>query len=295
MGVVRLWGAGIVHLIVGLILAVYILSKGKTLIDPPLWKKTVRFALPLIPHYLGFAFLNGTDKLMINAMVGTDKAGIYSLAAVISTIGVLLWSALCVTVTPFVNEMLGQKNYRKISDCILPLLLLIGIVCVLVSLLAPEVIWVLGTKEYMEGIYVVPATVAGVFLHVVYDIFSNVSFFHKKNVRIMLATLFAAVLNIVLNYIFIQQYGYVAASYTTLLSFLLLAVLHYFCAKTIIHESILDLKKTLLLSAVVVAGCVGCSFLYEVRLLRYAFCLGLLAVIYLYRKSFIKSIVDMKV
>ena len=299
LGVVRLWSAAAVNLLVAAVLAVYIVSKGKKLVDTKLWKTTLLFALPLIPHYLGFAFLNGTDKIMIEMMVGMKEAGVYGLAAVISTVGSLLWAALCVTVTPFINEMLGRKTYGKINKNVCPLLLLIGLVCLMVTLLAPEVIWVLGSKKYMEGIYVVPATVAGVFMHIVYDVFSYVAFFHKKTVKIMTATLTAALVNIILNYIFIRQISYVAASYTTLISFALLAVLHYRNMRTIVPEKIFDLKTISLLAAGVTAGCLACNFLYApgliFQILRYVLLAGICGVIVWKYRLFIDAIVDMKV
>ena len=50
---VRLWSAGLVNMAVGLVLFAYILRKGKSFVDIPLWKKTLVVAIPLIPHYLG--------------------------------------------------------------------------------------------------------------------------------------------------------------------------------------------------------------------------------------------------
>lgn len=295
LGIARLWGQGAVNIIVAIVLAVYIVKQGKCLIDLPLWRVTTLFALPLIPHYLGFAFLNGSDRLMIRAMVGIDKAGIYSLAAVISTIGMLAWSALCITITPFVNEMLGTRRYKEIGKQVNPLMYLIGGVCILVTLLAPEVIALLGPSDYQEGVYVVPATVAGVFLHIVYDLFANVSFFHKKTMRIMVSTIVAAITNIVLNYVFIRKYGYIAASFTTLFSFLLLAVLHYISASTIVNERVFELRKIVPLAMAVVALSLGCSILYSLTLPRYLFAFLILIVIVVERRYFINAIVNMKV
>ncbi len=295
LGVVRLWSAGAVNLSVAAVLAVYIFSKGKRPFDRALWRGALIFALPLIPHYLGFAFLNGTDKLMIDSMVGTDKAGIYSLAATISTVGSLLWTALCVTFTPFVNEQLGRKNYGSIRKNTNTLLTLIGIFCVIVTLLAPEVIMILGTDEYMEGVYVVPATVAGVFMHIVYDAFAHVSFFHKRSVRIMLATITAAVTNVVLNYVFINAFGYVAASYTTLISFIVLALMHYGNVRAVEKEKIFDARVIALLSIIVTLACLSCSLLYGVRIARYMIALALFAYVVIDHRRYVGAITDMKV
>ncbi|MGM9614974.1 MAG: lipopolysaccharide biosynthesis protein [Oscillospiraceae bacterium] len=295
LAVVRLWSAGAVNLAVAATLYTYIWIKGKTFIDLPLWKKTFAFALPLIPHYLGFAFLNGTDKIMIQSMVGSDKAGIYSLAAVISTVGSLLWQALCVSLTPYMYAKLGARKFNDVREGVKPLLILVGLCCVLISLAAPEIIRILSTEEYLEGIYVVPPIAAGVFMHILYDVFSNISFFHKKSVLIMLATVTAAAVNVVLNYVCIRQFGYVAAGYTTLASYTLLAILHYGISVKIEKEKVFDVRFSILLSLAVIGACLLCNILYALPVLRYILLAAGILIVILKRKYFIHAVSSLEV
>ena len=291
---VRLWSAGIVNIAVGMALFGVICRRGKTFVDIPLWKRTVAVALPLIPHYLGSEMLSSIDKIMIGRMVGEDKAGIYSLAAIISAIGVLLWRALNVMFAPFVNEKLGSRDFASIRRNVKPLLEMAGILCVVAALAAPEIIGLLATEEYSEGIYVVPPIAAGVFIHALYDVFSAVSFFHKKSMRIMIATVTAAIVNVTLNYIFILNFGYLAAGYTTLISNIVLVAMHYWNIRKIEKERIYDGKFSLLLMAAVVGGCLLCNLLYGMTLVRYLVMLGLFALMFVRRKSFIHALISMK-
>lgn len=52
-----------------------------------------------------------------------------------------------------------------------------------------------------------------------------------RTVRISLYTAVAAVINLVLNYIFIPYFGYVAAAYTTIVSYVVALILHTSYAK----------------------------------------------------------------
>lgn len=295
LAVIRLWSAGAVNLAVAVVLYVYVCAKGKKYIDFPLWKKTFAFALPLIPHYLGFALLSGTDKIMIRDMVGADKAGIYSLAAVISAVGSLLWQALCVSVTPYMYAKLGARKFKDVREDIKPLLILVALCCVLISLAAPEIIRILSTEEYLEGVYVVPPIAAGVFMHILYDVFSNISFFHKKSVLIMLATVIAAAMNVAMNYICIKQFGYYAAGYTTLASYMLLAILHYWISVKLEHERVFDARFSVILSIVLLGACLLCNFVYSFYVVRYVFIVAILLVIVLKRKYFIGAISNLGV
>ena len=292
---VRLWSAGLVNMAVGLALFAHILRKGKVFVDLPLWKKTFLVALPLIPHYLGGELLSSMDKIMIDALVGKQEAGIYALAAILSAIGILLWRALSVMFNPFVNAKLGSREFTKIREAVKPLMLVVGILCVIASLAAPEIIRVLATEEYLAGVYVVPPVAAGIFIHAMYDTFAAVSFFHKKSTRIMTATLTAAAVNLVGNYVFIKSFGYIAAGYTTLLSNLVLTAMHYRSARLIEPEEIYDPRFSLRSVALVTAGCLLCNLLYPFTLLRYVLIAVLLGFIVLRRRAVIDMLMGMKV
>ena len=137
---VRLWSSGLINIAVGLVLYVYICRKGKGFWDLPLWKHTIVVAIPLIPHYLGSELLSSIDKIMISQMVGDDKAGIYSLAAILSSIGVLLWRALNVMFAPFINEKLGEREFSSVRKNVKPLLKTAGILCVIAALAAQRLL-----------------------------------------------------------------------------------------------------------------------------------------------------------
>lgn len=205
MGVVRLWSAGIVNLIVAIFLYIYICRRGKKYVDSILWKSTLFVAVPLIPHYLSTVVLSSIDKIMISQMISQNKTGIYSLAAILSAIGVLIWRALSVTYTPFVNSKLGERDFLSIREAVKPLLLVVAAFCILTALAAPEIIGILATKEYYEGIYVVPPIAAGIYTTALYDNFTAISFFHKKSFNIMIATVIAAISNVIMNYVFIMK------------------------------------------------------------------------------------------
>ena len=292
---VRLWSAGLVNMAVGLCLFAHILRKGRVFVDLPLWKKTFLVALPLIPHYLGGELLSSMDKIMIDALVGKQEAGIYALAAILSAIGILLWRALSVMFNPFVNAKLGSREFTRIREAVKPLMLVVGVLCVIASLAAPEIIRVLATEEYLAGVYVVPPVAAGIFIHAMYDTFAAVSFFHKKSTRIMTATLTAAAVNLVGNYVFIKAFGYIAAGYTTLLSNLVLTAMHYRSARLIEPEEIYDPRFSLRSVALVTAGCLLCNLLYPFTLLRYILIAALLGFIVLKRRAVIDMLMGMKV
>ena len=106
---------------------------------------------------------------------------------------------------------------------------------------------------------------------------------------IMIASVVAALMNILLNYIFIPRYGYVAAGYTTLFCYIVYAVCHYLFMRKICNDyidgtQIYSVKKLLLLTAAFLA--VGFVFMltYNYIILRYVLILGICITVSIKRK-----------
>ena len=219
------------------------------------------------------------------------------MTAVISSLGVLAWRALSVSFSPFINEKLGARALKEIDIAVKPLMIFVGAFSILAAMLAPEIIKILATSDYYEGIYVVPPVAGGVFLHVMYNIFAAVSFFHKKSQMIMVATMTASISNIILNYVFIKYFGYIAAGYTTLIANIILTGMHYNNVRKIEKQAIYNGKFLLAVSCIVIGISLLCNFLYaEVMFaVRYMMALGVLVFLWMYRKKLIDALTNMKV
>jgi O-antigen/teichoic acid export membrane protein len=95
---------------------------------------------------------------------------------------------------------------------------------------------IFAPKEYYEAIWIIPPVTMSVFFNFAYTFFATFEFYYEKKSYISLATLIGAVLNVLLNYIFIGIFGYYAAGYTTLFCYILYAVFHYIFMRKICKE-----------------------------------------------------------
>ena len=113
--------------------------------------------------------------------------------------------------------------------------------------------------------------------------------------KTQIATMAAALINIVLNYFCIQKYGYIAAGYTTLFSYLALAVFHYGISRRLEPEKIFNWKYDAALSAIVILACLSSMFVYKINLLRYFTVLLLFVIVIVRRKKYISALGEMRV
>lgn len=91
---------------------------------------------------------------------------------------------------------------------------------------------------------VIPLSFAIYFIFL-YSLPVHIEYFYKKTKFIATGTSLAAGINIALNYFFIRSYGYTASAWTTLASYFLLFVFHWFIAKKIDGNPMFP-KKTII-------------------------------------------------
>lgn len=223
----RILGLVLVELIGYAALFFIQMHRGKKFFSRKFWKYALGFNIPLIPHYLSQSVLNSADRIMIKNMIGAGEAGIYSLAYSISLIMTLFNTALMNTISPWIYQKIKAKRIKEISSAAYATLIAIAGVNLLLIVLAPEAVRVFAPASYGEAIYVIPPVAMSVFFMYGYDLFAKFAFYYEKTRFIMAASMAGAVLNIVLNQIFISEYGYRAAGYTTLACYMIYCVCHY--------------------------------------------------------------------
>lgn len=202
------------------------------------WKYAVLFNLPLVPHYLSQVLLSNCDRIMIDRMIGTDKAGIYGLAYSLSTLLLILNTSINSTMEPWLYRKIRDGKSKEISSVVYSLFIFVAILNLLLICFAPEAIAIFAPQEYYEAIYVIPPVAMSVYFQFTYVSFGVFEFYYKKTYFVTIATLSGAFVNIVLNYLFIRVFGYYAAGYTTLFCYMIFSILHYIFMKKIVKENL---------------------------------------------------------
>lgn len=201
--------------------------KGKSLYLKEYWMLGLRMNVPLIPHYLSTIILGQSDRFMINYYCGEAKVAIYSLTYSLSLMINIFVNAISATLTPWVYQKIKEHDVKSVSLVSRSLLVLLSGIVIFCILVAPELIWILGSESYMEAKWIVAPVMLSCFYSMVYSLFGIPVFYKEKSINIMLSTLLSAMLNILLNAIYIPKYGFAAAGYTTMVSYLFLAFSYF--------------------------------------------------------------------
>lgn len=200
----------------------------------------MEMGIPLIPHNLSHFILGNADKIMINNMINSSVSGIYS---VIYNVGLMLSvfvEALNNVWIPWLFRKINENSFKEILRNSKLYLIFFSFFTILIEGISPEIVKIISPQEYWEGIKIVIWIVFSTYLIFVYTLYVNIEFYYKKTYLISLGTLMAAIMNIVLNVLFLPKYGYFFAAYSTVLSYVTLLFFHMFIVGFILKKKIIS-------------------------------------------------------
>lgn len=270
-------------LFASLLVLIGFLSKSAKIFDRRWWGQSLRMGIPLVPHYASQVLLNQSDKVLISWFMDMTSVAIYGVAHSAGLLLVMVNNGINSSFVPWLYEKLKRGEYSDVAGVANKLTLLVLLLLSCFMLLAPECVAVLATPDYRDSIWCIPPIATGVVFAFVYTLFVNVEIYYGKAGYVAIASAASAVLNVLLNLLFIPLFGYVASAWVTSACYFVTALLHYvFMKRTLAAANqsgrVYDVKF-LLVVCLLALVCAGLSILlYRAGGLRYVV-IGVLAVI----------------
>lgn len=288
-GYARILGYAIVNVIAGLILYISAAIKGKGGLEKKYWKYALSFNIPLIPYYLSQSIFNQSDRIMIDHICGTDKAAIYGVAYTLAMLLTFVLNAINHSYLPWFYGKIREGKERENRNVATGIAALIAFMFLGVIALAPEIIVILAGEDYREAIWVVPPVAMSVVLLFYSQLSINVEFFYEKKTLLVWGSVGSAVLNVLLNWWLIPIFGFEAAGYTTLVSYIAFAVANYYTMRYAVKDKpfsieAYDIKALLTVLAVFMALSFAATALYNYPLIRFSIILLVFIALFIFRK-----------
>lgn len=251
------------------IIYIYIIIKAKK-VKIKYWRYAAKISLPLIPHTLSGNLLSSFDRVAIRKICDAESLAYYSLAYNLAMMVSMVRAAIDKAWTPWLYENLNEKKYSLIKKVSCIYIIIFEFVIFGFMLLGPEFVLIFGGELYMEAKYVIPPIMIGLIFQFLYTFYVGIELFSKKTPIISIGTLSAVGINIITNIIFIPRYGYIAAAYTTLFSYLALLMIHFCFARKMMNLSEVYDNRLIFMSGLIciIVG-IGMEQLYRFDYLRY--------------------------
>ncbi|MEP6627505.1 MAG: polysaccharide biosynthesis C-terminal domain-containing protein, partial [Ginsengibacter sp.] len=207
------------------------ISEIKLKFNFPLWKEMIIYSLPLVIVGMGGMINETFDRLMLRWwQPGTDifkdtQVGIYSACYKLAILITLFIQAFRLGAEPFFFKQAEGQNPQKTYARVMKFFVIIITLMFLVVSLYLNIWKVFIAPPYWAGLKVVPILLlANMFLGIYY----NLSIWYKltnKTGTGAYITLAGTVITIIINFIFIPHFGFVACAWATFLCYFTMMVL----------------------------------------------------------------------
>lgn len=287
-GAARILSNALVYVLGGIVIGALVFYRGKKFFDLKYVKFAMAFNMPLMAHYFSSYIVEQSDRIMIQKLESLTATALYSVAYTVGGLTKIITGAISNTLIPSQYRWLEKKEFSTLGRTLFVLMMGVGGLAVLVALAGPEVVLVIGGEEYLSAVYVIPPVAASVFFSFLYNIVANIEFYYGKNKYAMKISCLCAVINIVLNFMLIPIFGYVAAAYTTLFSYVVFTVGHILYVNFLFKQNEqykgLNSNAFFVMGAIVTVCCILVAFLYHSVLIRILLAVCIIGVVFWKRK-----------
>jgi O-antigen/teichoic acid export membrane protein len=210
-------------------------------LDRPLLRTLLAFGLPTVPSGLAAMVVQVVDRPLMQVLADNTTAGIYQANYKLGIFMMLIVSMFQYAWQPFYLQYASQENAGRLFARVLTYFtLLASAVLIAVSFTINDLIRIplfhhrtLIGPEYWSGVGIVPLVLLAYLLLGAGMIFEAGLLIRKKTGRLPLITGTGAVVNIVVNVLFIPKWGIYAGASATLAAYLVMAFLYWFLTRKV--------------------------------------------------------------
>ena len=208
----------------------------------------LKIAIPLVVSYLGSQVLVSSDKFVVQHYSSSTAVAYVGIATTCGHVISIFVQCLNIGWTTWFYDKIHEKNYKSIDNMCTLFLTFITLCIFGAIMIGPELVRVLGGEKYTDALQLIPANMIIGFFIFLSNQYVNYETYYKKTHIPMLITFGVAILNIIFDIIGTRQIGYYTVSYATVLSYILIIILHSFAIRLIKKRSFITIRKTILFS-----------------------------------------------
>jgi O-antigen/teichoic acid export membrane protein len=194
-------------------------------------RRSIRFGLPLVPHFLSHWALQLADRAVLAALVSGGALGAYSFGANLALPVMILVQALNQGFMPmYARAGAGRHHLGELSDAVVLQAAAVTLITTAGALLGPPLVGIVAPSSYGNAAPVVAWIVLGYgFLGLYYIPMNGVSLAAGRTRFVAVATGLSAAINLGLLFLFVPNHGIRAAAIASAVGYgaLVIAIFFY--------------------------------------------------------------------
>ncbi|RTE54901.1 polysaccharide biosynthesis protein [Arenibacter aquaticus] len=202
--------------------------------DRDIWTSMIKYAAPVLIAGIAFTINEVFDRIMLDWLLPNDIAeseiGKYSACYKLSVFMTLFATAFRMGIEPFFFSHSNSENPQKAYAQITNYFVILGSVILLCVVVYADIIklFLVPNSDYWEAMSIVPLVVLASFC---LGIYHNLSVWYKVTDRTKFGayiSIIGAVLTIIINFVFIPYFGYMASAVATLVAYASMVMLSFY-------------------------------------------------------------------
>lgn len=255
--------------------------------DKEIFKKIFKYSFPLIPNQLCWWIIDASDRTVISYAIGIAENGIYSVANKFSSLFVTFYNIFHLSWTESVSLHVNDNDSKEfITDVINSILKLFISICFIFIDIMPFVFPLFVDNRYSNAYMQIPILMLAVLFQVVVGLYSVIYTALKKSIEIMKTSVYAAVINVVVDVALIKIAGIYAASISTLVAYMTMAIYRYFHVKKFINVII---EKNLIIFGIILGSFSIMSYYLGNIYIQFLVLIVVLVISIIFNQSFLTS------
>ncbi len=193
-------------------------------------KEAFHFGLPKVPHGIAHQVLNLSDRKLIEMFLELSATGLYHIGYMMGTGAKFFLSAFELAWAPFVyaqaseKQASAQQTLARMATYAFAVLAGCG---VLNAVFGRELLFVMAKPEFHPAHTVIPVIVLAYMMQGLFALTSIGIGISKKTTYFPVITISAALMNVVLNILWIPRFGVIGAAWATVVGYGVMALLGF--------------------------------------------------------------------
>jgi len=195
-----------------------------------LFKESISYGLPLLGFELSALLLTTGDRYLIQHFLNSEAVGIYSASSnLVKYVVDFFAEAFRLAVMPLfmsIWEKKGKEETQHFLSSVLKIYFMIGIPIIFaVSFIGRDLLVLLASNKFEGGYIILPFIVSGYIIHKANFLYGAGLYLKKKTRTLLIIIFSSAIINIILNILFIPLLGLLGAAVSTLIAFVFEVIL----------------------------------------------------------------------
>lgn len=219
-----------------------------------IFREAMTFSLPMVPLNFAGWVQDRIDKILLSKMISFSAVGIYTAGVQLATQYSFLSRPIATTVKPEISKRL-DLNVPSVQNDIRDFFVLFFQFSIflyfVISLFSQEIVSFFLNIRFHEAYKIIPVFLLSIIFSELSGIFQLKFIFRNETIWFPVTLIISAILNTILNFILIPQYGIYGAAFVKSVTEFIVLLLSYFLSQRL-HKSKYNLSQNLLIFLIVI-------------------------------------------